>query len=116
MVRFFGSHSDECDLGSGAKDFPLFRIAQKGSGFHLASYSLVSGVRLPECEVDCSPASNGKAQMDGKCTSTVPESHHGLDKNTICQSIKQHLTLAGIEPATFRFIAQHLNHCANRGP
>ena len=27
-------------------------------------------------------------------------------------SMKNPLTLAGIEPATFRFVAQHLNHCA----
>ena len=27
-------------------------------------------------------------------------------------SMKSPLTLAGIEPATFRFVAQHLNHCA----
>jgi len=27
-------------------------------------------------------------------------------------SMKNPLTPAGIEPATFRFIAQHLNHCA----
>jgi len=27
-------------------------------------------------------------------------------------SIKNPLTPAGIEPATFRFVAQHLNHCA----
>ena len=26
-------------------------------------------------------------------------------------SMKNPLTLAGIEPATFRFVAQHLNHC-----
>ena len=26
------------------------------------------------------------------------------------------LTLAGIEPATFQFIAQHLNHCATAVP
>jgi hypothetical protein len=26
--------------------------------------------------------------------------------------MKNRLTLAGIEPATFRFVAQHLNHCA----
>jgi len=26
------------------------------------------------------------------------------------------LTLAGIEPATFRFVAQHLNHCATAVP
>jgi len=26
--------------------------------------------------------------------------------------MKNPLTLAGIEPATFRFVAQHLNHCA----
>jgi len=27
-------------------------------------------------------------------------------------SMKNPLTLAGIKPATFRFVAQHLNHCA----
>ena len=27
-------------------------------------------------------------------------------------SMKNPLTLAGIEPATFRFVAQYLNHCA----
>jgi len=26
-------------------------------------------------------------------------------------SMKNTLTLAGIEPATFRFVAHHLNHC-----
>jgi len=26
------------------------------------------------------------------------------------------LTLAGIEPATFRFVAQHLKHCATAVP
>jgi len=26
------------------------------------------------------------------------------------------LTLAGIEPATFRIVAQHLNHCATAVP
>ena len=26
-------------------------------------------------------------------------------------SIKNSMTPAGIEPATFRFVAQHLNHC-----
>ena len=26
------------------------------------------------------------------------------------------LTLAGIEPATFRFLEQHLNHCATAVP
>ena len=29
---------------------------------------------------------------------------------------KNPLTLAGIEPATFRFVAQHLNHCATAVP
>jgi len=27
-------------------------------------------------------------------------------------SMKNPMTPAGIEPATFRFVAQHLNHCA----
>ena len=31
-------------------------------------------------------------------------------------STKNPLTPAGIEPATFRFVAQHLNHCANAVP
>ena len=31
-------------------------------------------------------------------------------------SIKKPLTPAGIEPATFRFVAQHLNHCATAVP
>jgi len=26
------------------------------------------------------------------------------------------MTLSGIEPATFRFVAQHLNHCATAVP
>ena len=30
--------------------------------------------------------------------------------------MKNPLTLAGIEPATFRFVAQHLNHCATTVP
>ena len=31
-------------------------------------------------------------------------------------SMKNPLTLAGIKPATFRFVAQHLNHCATAVP
>jgi len=31
-------------------------------------------------------------------------------------SMKNPLTLAGIEPATFRIVAQHLNHCATAVP
>ena len=31
-------------------------------------------------------------------------------------SMKYPLTPAGIEPATFRFVAQHLNHCAAMEP
>jgi len=30
--------------------------------------------------------------------------------------MKTPLTPAGIEPATFRFVAQHLNHCATAVP
>jgi len=30
--------------------------------------------------------------------------------------MKNPLTSAGIEPATFRFVAQHLNHCATAVP
>jgi len=31
-------------------------------------------------------------------------------------SVKNPLTPAGIEPATFRFVAQYLNHCATAVP
>ena len=30
--------------------------------------------------------------------------------------MKNPVTTDGIEPATFRFVAQRLNHCAHRGP
>ena len=30
--------------------------------------------------------------------------------------MKNPLTPSGIEPATFRFVAQHLNHCATAVP
>ena len=30
--------------------------------------------------------------------------------------MKNPLTPAGIEPATFRFVAQHVNHCATAVP
>ena len=30
--------------------------------------------------------------------------------------MKNPLILAGVEPATFRFVAQHLNHCATAVP
>jgi len=30
--------------------------------------------------------------------------------------MKNLLTQAGIEPATYRFVAQHLNHCATAAP
>jgi len=31
-------------------------------------------------------------------------------------SLKNTMTPAGIEPATFRFVAQHVNHCATAVP
>ena len=31
-------------------------------------------------------------------------------------SMKSPVTPAGTEPATFRFVAQHLNHCATAAP
>jgi len=31
-------------------------------------------------------------------------------------SMENPLTQSGIEPATFRFVAQHLNHCATAVP
>jgi len=42
-----------------------------------------------------------------------PQGHSAIGRTL---SMKNPLTLAGIEPATFRFVAQHLNHCATTVP
>jgi len=39
-----------------------------------------------------------------------------VDPRKDFMSMKNPLTPAGIEPATFRFVAQHLNHCATAVP
>jgi len=43
-----------------------------------------------------------------------PQGHSAIGRIFI--SMKNPLTLAGIEPATFRFVAQHLNHCTTAVP
>ena len=42
-----------------------------------------------------------------------PQGHSAIGR---IMSMKNPLTLTGIEPATFRFVAQHLNHCATAVP
>ena len=39
-----------------------------------------------------------------------------LEAESTPVSMKNPVTLVGIEPATFRFVAQHLNHCATAAP
>jgi len=43
-----------------------------------------------------------------------PQGHNAIGR--ILYQWKIPVTPAGIEPATFRFVAQHLNHCANAVP
>ena len=43
-----------------------------------------------------------------------PQGHSAIGR--ILYQLKIPLTPAGIEPATFRIVAQHLNHCANVVP
>ena len=42
-----------------------------------------------------------------------PQSHSAIGR---IMSMKNPLKPSGIEPATFRFVAQHLNHCATAVP
>ena len=42
-----------------------------------------------------------------------PQGHSAIGR---IMSMKNPMTLAGIEPETFRFVAQHLNHCATAVP
>ena len=43
-----------------------------------------------------------------------PRSHSAIGR-ILCQ-LETEMTPVGIEPATFRFVAQHLNHCATSVP
>jgi len=42
-----------------------------------------------------------------------PQGHSAIRR---IMSMQNPLTQPGIEPVTFRFVAQHLNHCANAVP
>jgi len=88
--------------GSRKLRFPDFKtMAQDGGKF----VSLTHRLPLPP----------GNAPGTHSCYRLSRPHGHSAIGRTLCQS-KIPITPAGIEPPTFRFVAQHLNHCATAVP
>ena len=62
-----------------------------------------------------SPLPPGNAPGAHFCSRLSRPQGHSVVGRILCQR-KIPMTPAGIEPATFRFVAQHLNHCATAVP
>jgi len=61
------------------------------------------------------PLSPGNIPGTHFCSRLSRPKGHSAKGKVLCQG-KLPMTPAGIEPATFRFVAQHLKHCATAVP
>ena len=73
--------------------------------FHILTYSL---------SMTTAPFSSISATK--RVYLTDPAINKDMPSGELIPHPRSHMTLAGIEPATFRFVAQHLNHCATAVP
>jgi len=88
--------------GSRKLKFPDFMTTAQGGG------KVVSLTHRP-------PLPPGNAPGTHFCWRLSRPQGHSAIGRILCQW-KFPMTPAGIEPATFRFVAQHLNHCATAVP
>jgi len=59
------------------------------------------------------PLPPGNSPCTHFCLLSQPKGHNAIGR---FMSTKNYMTPSGIEPATFQFVAQHLNHCAAAVP
>jgi hypothetical protein len=83
MVRFLVRIAMSVTLDQMQEIFLFSESSRKALGSTQPTIHWLLGLKLPECKVDYSPASNAEALMDGKCSSTAPESLHRLATKTL---------------------------------
>ena len=83
MVRFLVRIAMSMTLDQMQQIFLFSESSRKVLGSTQPTIRWLLGLKLPECAVDYSPASNIEDVMDGRCSSTAPEILHRLGTKTL---------------------------------